>query len=545
MFDWLKSSLGIGPDHPMYNADAAAKLLAGLPPDAPKALEEITSWLDTVATAEGFVAENRLAVIKLLDESGQSREPQLLRDFLGKPGLKDFERLSLWHILVGFWEQLANAYRVCVAEMPPATASPGERAAPERVTVIARAVRALANEAKLLQMRYLPVRPQIWRALAELHALTETEKLGFGAIKIYPQDAVPSNPQLEFVRALMLDVSGPETEQPHHLELAARVIARLAAGFAFSPRHGPGCNLYFDLAHPDRPVHVGPKAPASASIRYFGAGKVILAIQEIIDRHTQHPDEPERRFGDDFSNEEKLILLKHLLLHWSDTPPSPREPQVKIDAHIKLGHGFTAACELVTRVEFSGMAEMTEDQRIKVKEQTGITLETKTTSVPLVDWVERDASRWGIGVDIPRQDEPWARIGTLCTFQPAGLAAWWLGVIRRLYRDAEDHEHAGIEVIAKKPLSVWLRGIGEGEQRAENWATSSGSFEFTYLPAVILGDGRSPGGGQEMLVAHGSFIAGIAFEVMMGEKMPQVRYDELVERGADFDRVRVTWLKTD
>jgi len=423
MFDWLKSNLGIGPDHPMYNAAAAEKLLAELPADAAKALEEVASWLETVAGAQGFEAENRLAVVRLLDDSGQLREAELPRDFLGKPALKDFERLNLWHILVSFWEQLANAYRVCVAEMPPAKVVPGERAAPERVTIAARAVRALSNEAKLLQMRYLPVRPQIWRALAELQTLTETEKLGLGAVKIYPKDAVPSNPQLEFVRALMLDVSSPETEQPQHLELTARVVARLAAGFAFSASQGPGCNLYFDLAHPDRPAHVNPKTPAAASIRYFGAGKVNLALQEIIDRHTQHPDEPERRFGDDFSNDEKLILLKHLLLHWSDAPPNPREPQVKIDAHIKLGHGFTAACELVTRVEFSGMAEMTEDQRIKVKEQTGITLEAKTTSVPVVDWIERHASKWGIGVDIPRQDEPWAKIGTLCAFQPAGLSA--------------------------------------------------------------------------------------------------------------------------
>jgi len=118
-------------------------------------------------------------------------------------------------------------------------------------------------------------------------------------------------------------------------------------------------------------------------------------------------------------------------------------------------------------------------------------------------------------------------------------------VIRRLYRDAANHEHAGIEVIAKKPLSVWLRGIGEGAQRAENWATSSGSFQFTYAPAVLLGDSPAGRTGQEMLVTHGSFVAGIAFEVMMGEKMPQVRYDELLERGADFDRVRVTWLKAD
>jgi hypothetical protein len=47
-----------------------------------------------------------------------------------------------------------------------------------------------------------------------------------------------------------------------------------------------------------------------------------------------------------------------------------------------------------------------------------------------------------------------------------------------------------------------------------------------------------------MLLPRDAFLAGIVYEVMMGEHLPQVRLEELLERGADYDRVRVSWLQS-
>jgi hypothetical protein len=216
---------------------------------------------------------------------------------------------------------------------------------------------------------------------------------------------------------------------------------------------------------------------------------------------------------------------------------------VKLEAKIKVAHGFTSASELVTRIEFSGMAEMSADQRVKVKEQTGIALQAEQSTAKVAEWMERDGSTWGVGVDVPRQDEAWARIGSILAFQAAGQKAWWLGAIRRMERDAHEHVHAGIEILSKKPLSVYLRGIGEGAERAENWQTSSGSFRFTFVNALILNDSSTPGGDPELLLKRDAFNPGIQYEVLMGEQTPHVRLEELLERGEDFDRVRVTWLR--
>ena len=542
MFEWL-SNLGKRPDHPMYNVAQAQKLLTDLPKDNAKALEEIASWLNTVTATEGFAAADRIGVLMLLDETAQAREPLVLTHFLRSSDLKDYERLHLWQVLAEFWEYLAAGYRLCLKETAGAAKS-DDAAQAQRTVLVARALRALASEAKVLQLRYLPVRPQLWQALSDLYSLSEQEGIFSRSLKAYPTDALPTSARQEFLRALMLDASIPESERPSEVELAARVIARLGAGFILRAKPEPGCNFCFDLAHPARPVHYSPETPPSDTMRYFGAGVVNPALQEIVDRLAAKPEEPERRFGNDFSVEEKLIVLRHLLRYWGDQPPRRQGKRVKLDARMKIAHGFIAASELVTRVEFSAMVEMTEDMRVRMNQMTGIALEAQQAAIAIEEWIERDASTWGIGVDIPRRDESWVKIGELFAFEPAGLHAWWLGIVRRLYRDQQDHEHAGIEILAKKPLSVWLRGVGEGAQRAENWATSSGSFEFTYVNALILGEGANSGARREMLLPRDAFLAGIVYEVMMGEHLPQVRLEELLERGADYDRVRVSWLQS-
>jgi len=323
----------------------------------------------------------------------------------------------------------------------------------------------------------------------------------------------------------------------------ARIISRLAGGFTLHAQPDADCNFHLDLAQPAAPARNTPGAPAAATLRYFGAAQARVVIKETLDRYAANPKEPEKRFGDDYSIEEKLVALRRLLLFWGDSPPKQRWPRVKIESKIKVAHGFVAASELVTRIEFSGMAEMSSDQRVKVKQQTGIALQAEESTAAITEWMERDGSTWGVGVDIPRQDETWARIGSLCTFQAAGQKAWWLGTIRRMQRDAHEHVHAGIEILSKKPLSVYLRGIGEGAERAENWQTSSGSFRFTYINALILGDSSTPGANPDTLLKRESFNPGIQYEVLMGGETPHVRLEELLERGEDYDRVRVTWLK--
>jgi hypothetical protein len=541
MLKWL-GDIGKKADHPMYNVAAAGKLLADLPPDHVKALEEITSSLETVAATPAFPLSDRIGVLKLLDETGQKRDAAALAELLRNEKLNEFQRRQLWQVMVDFWEHVSAAYRVCLDEVARET-KPGESAHAERTLLLARALRALTREGNTLLLRYLPVRPRIWQELAQLFSLAEKEHAAAELVKAYESDALHTNARQEFLRLPMMVAAHPESQRILEIELSARIISRLAGGFHLHAQPDAECTFQFDLAQPSGPARHAAGAPASATTRYFGAAQARVIIQETLDRYAANPKEPEKRFGNDYTIEEKLVALKRLALFWGDSPPKQRWPRVKIEAKIKVAHGYTSASELVTRIEFSGMAEMSADQRVKVKQQTGIALQAEESTAAITEWMERDGSTWGVGVDIPRQDEAWARIGSLLTFHAAGQKAWWLGAIRRMQRDEHDHVHAGIEILSKKPLSVYLRGLGEGAERAENWQTSSGSFRFTYVNALILGESPASGANPEILLKRDGFSPGIQYEVLMGEQTPHARLEQLLERGEDYDRVRVTWLK--
>jgi len=538
MLDWL-DSLGPKPDHPMHNIGAAKKLLSGLSPDPVKALEEIASWLGTVTATAGYRPTNRIAIVRLLDETGRPFEPQLVRQYLSPGALKEFERLHVWQAALEFWERLADAYRLCRTEVQQDEKSAHALAA-EQPLLIARELRALAEQTRLLHLRYLPVRARIWETLFEVYRAGETAGCDIRRLHAYADDALQTTPRQEFLRALMLDAASPESMLAPQVELAARIAGRFSDSFLFRTAPEADCNWAIDLDHPHRPLQTGGTTHAAASARFFGAGIAIAKMEEVIGRLTTDPEEKEKRFGDDFSPQAKLLALKHLKLYWGAQPPHRREPRRNVRAELAVAHGFKPALHLVPRIEFSGMAEITRTMDVKLKEKLGLHLAAAEVHIPTEKWFEQNASTWGLGVDIPRPSEGWVRIGALCALK-GGAQSWSIGAVRRLYRDSENHEHAGIEVLAKKPVSVWLRGIGEGAALAENWATSSGSFAFDYLNVILLGESAHSAQRHELLLARGLFHAGITYEAMMGETPPYLKFEEVLEEGEDFDRVRFTW----
>ena len=278
MLQWL-NTLGKKADHPMYNVEAARRILDDLPEDDAKALEQISENLETIAATPDFALADRIAVVKLVDEAGQVRAAALLKRFLRDAKLKEIERRTLWQGLTDFWTNVAAACRSCVNAIDHA-GKPGMPPHPEHHLLVARTLRALATEGKLLQMRYLKIPPRIWEALAALYAAAEKENYVGDVIKAYPTDLLPTNVRQEFLRLLMMDVAAPDTEPLVELELSARVVGRMAAGFTLHTAPDESCPFCFDLAHPGRPSRRRPDAKESPALRHFGVGRSGAELQE-------------------------------------------------------------------------------------------------------------------------------------------------------------------------------------------------------------------------------------------------------------------------
>ena len=82
-------------------------------------------------------------------------------------------------------------------------------------------------------------------------------------------------------------------------------------------------------------------------------------------------------------------------------------------------------------------------------------------------------------------------------------------------------------------------------EKTANWETSSGSFDYDYLPVILLPDAQNSYVNATMLMESGSYMPDAMFEVMMGEKSRNIKLTGLLAEGDDYEQVKFEWLETD
>jgi len=531
------------PDHPMFDVKEARKLLADLPKgDAFKALEEITSWLTSVKDTSGFRPEVRTEIIMLLDETGQPLHAELLRLYLGAPHLQDFQGLRQWQGIHGFMRALAEAYAACISEYQQAEKKPWYLK--ENMPVICvRLLRAVAERMKLEMMRYVEVEQSAWDHLCSCYSFAEANQLADSMVYAYPRQIIHTSPQRELLRAVMLYVSSPDTLAPDQIEVSYRIAGRLVSFFDLKTAPDPDCAHFIDLSKPGAPGNIDNKLQATPAMRFFGAIKAVPKIKGIIEQNERSLIQQEQRFGNEFTPAGKLTVLKHLQIYWGKDQPHRHQERKGISAAIEVVHSFRAISQLVTRIDLNRVVNLSEKDAAALKEQTKIDLaaadDIKYTTET---WAVSDVSADGIGGMIPKAAGTWVKIGELCGLKSQNGQLWWVGMIRRLQTDSKGTVHVGIEILAKKPLSVWLRALGKGAEKASNWETSSGSFEYDYLPVILLPDVYNSYVNATMLMESGSYTPDNIYEMMMGEKSRDIKLAGLLAEGEDYEQVSFQWL---
>ena len=531
------------PDHPMSDVKEARKLLSDLPKDnAFKALEEITFWLASVKDAQGFRPEVRADIVMLLDETGQPLDAELLHLYLSEPHLQDFHGLHLWQGIHGFARALSEAYSTCISEYQQTEKKPWELK--ENLPLVCvRLLRAATEQMKLELMRYVEIEQPAWDQMYSCYNFAEANQIADAMVFPYPKHAIHTSPQRELARALVLSMSSPGTLAPDQIEVSYRIAGRLVSFFDFKAEPDPDCTYVIDLSRPGAPANVDGNLPVTPTMRFLGTVKAVPAIEKIIHQNEHDFAEPERRFGNEFTPAGKLTVLKHLLMYWDRNPPHRHQERKGISAAIDVVHSFKTISQLVTRIDIDSMVNLSGEDTAVLKNRSGIGL-TADDDVDYVteEWPVLDISVDGIGCTIPKAAGGWVKIGDLCGLKAKNSQLWWVGMVRRLKTDPKGIVHAGVEILAKKPLSVWLRTLGKGAEKVSNWESSSGSFEYDYLPAILLPDVYNSYVNATMLIESGSFVLDSIYQVMMGEKSREIKLTGLRAEGEDYEQVSFEWL---
>jgi hypothetical protein len=532
------------PDHPMFDAKEARRLLAELPKDDPfKELEEITSWLDSLKDAQGFRPESRAEIIMLVDEAIQPKYAELLHLYLGAPHLQDFKGKHLWQGLHNTMLTLSESYTVCVQEYQHVEKKSFDYK--ELIPVICvRLLRAVAERMKLQLMHYVDIEQEVWDLLCSCYNFAEDNRIAESMIFAYPKQVIHTSPQRELLRALMLYESSPDALAPDQIEVSFRIAARMVSFFDFKNVSDPDCVYCFDLAKPDAPKRADANILATPAMRFFGGIKAVPKVADIIAHHEHGLIQKEQRFGSEFTPAGKLTVLKHLQLHWGNEQPHRHQERRGINTTIDVVHGFQTISKLVTRMDIDNAENISEKDAAALKERSNINLAAVNDEIDYSteNWAVTDLSIDGIGGIIPSNGGAWVKIGDLCGLKPGNSPAWWIGMIRRLHTGPKGAMHVGIEMLAKKPLSVWLRTLGKGTEKVSNWETSSSSFEYDYLPAILLPDASNSYVNATMLMESGSYVPETIYEVMLGEKSRNIKLAGLLAEGEDYEQISFQWL---
>ncbi len=540
MLDWLKD-FGGKPDHPLRDAQAAEEMLAGLPEGVSlENLEQISHWVASVKDARGFACDDRLAVMRLLDQAAAAHAGPLFNQFFSKIHQPDRATRNIWDALCEYWGRLAAGYAQCVADFEH-----GEKGAKnveqEMPLATARALRAASLRFKLRYLRFVGIDAADWAPLYRLYAFAELKQFDNVPVVAYARE-VHTTARAELQKILLLYLAAPHEFPPAQLELAFRILARFAISSEWSRVPQAECNFVFNLAGGGPPAHTPDKDTAGANKRFIGSGQALVKLGELRALSEKNMLSDELRFGKEFTPAQIITVIKHLQIYLSASPPHRHYARTKASVEVSVVHGLKPICQRVTKIELGSGTSLGENLDLKAKTASTVNLVAEEIESTPELWAQKDQSEWGLGVDIPPDLGKWAEPGKLCGIQLRGAKDWWVGIIRRL--DADAGLHCGIRIFSKRPVSVWLRVLGASGHQADNWASSTGSFAYDYMRAIMLPDALKSHDHPVMILENKSYVPGQICEVMMGEHSRQIKLVEFLEEGEDYVRAAFEWQQT-
>ena len=485
-------------DHPLADPKEARKILDEIPAEPIKALDELGHWMESVAATEGFKPEARAQLLLQIDDAAQPPLRRIARDYLGAERLSKFQEGRLWGAMHGYCQHAAAALSATV-ELFASGAKGAEALKSLAPTVTVRALRALSQQVKWQYLRYGPFDDGLWGRVARVFAIAEARKFARQAVAAWP-GSPESSAEQEFLRAVMMSASSPDSLLPTEIELAERLIAHFASSFAMANAQQGDAAYWIDLAASQPPLRLARPPQPSPTLRFISAGRALQEVEDLGRKVKASNAVPSSvPLGASYEPAVVMEVLDHLLLYWSSTPPERRHPRHRVKSRLAVSHGFDGSLGVLGvsgSLDFDvGSAE---------------------------SWIVDNVSAGGFGVLVPQIKGEWLKIGCLLAMQPEGGTNWLLGVVRRFTRDSTQQGSVGVQTVARAMAGASLR-IGGGEAE----------------PGIVL-DPQCIEGSVEarIILKPGSLLPGQNIEFELNGKQILLLPQGVLEAGDDYEILR-------
>ncbi len=486
------------PDHPMADPKEAKRILEALPAnDAARALEELEGWLDSVAEAEGFKLEQRVALLFRVDEAGQLRVRKLVREYLAAVRPSRFQENRLWHRIHEYHKHAADAYARILASLsqdPKATSS----IKVQFPLLLARALRSAAQRLKWIQFRYGPTDMAVWGLLNLVFAQAERGAQADSKVTVYPGDPGESSPRREFLKAEIFGASSPDGLLPVEVDFAERLIADYASGFTMATAPAPELPYWTDLAQAMGPLRIARAPESTPGLRCFGASQALAHLEIQIARieaSRQLPSEP--AFSGMQSVDTALDVMRHMAMYWSSVPPERKFQRHSVKSRLTVTYGLNGVLNAL------GGAPESLDFDAAANE----------------NWIVENVSAGGFGAVVPQLKGDWLKTGALIAMQPEGGTNWLVGAVRRISKTGNQQARVGIQTLSRTPLAC-------------RFSVEGGASEES---GVLLRPPEPDATEARIALRAGAFVPGQKLELDQGGRLHMFLPQGIAERGEDFE----------
>jgi len=487
-------------DHPLGDEKRAKEILGALPMADPfRSVTEIRDWIESVATAAEMKPDKRAELIRLLDDAAQVHQRKLSRDYLSNPHLPRTQEARLWGALFSLCKDLAAAYSLCLGQI---AADPGSAKRMKALLPLtfARAAQAVALQLKWHYMHYEWAEAALWQNLGKLYRLADERKLSRDSVPLY-QGAPASSVEREFMKALILASSSPNSLRPLDIDVAERIVAHFSAEFIISATHQPRVTHYVvDLAADAPPRRLLEAPPASASLRFFSAGAAEKQLDDMIKVAERGGVPSILNLGGERESARVLSVLRHLKNHWSAVPPVRKHDRYAVEHRINVVNGYAGV-----------LAQFDESARAAAGDAPALAAET---------WVTENISAGGMGATVPKIQCDWLRAGELVALRvEGGSGSSAVGLIRRCTRVPRQKTSVGIQLLGKEAQAVQLQGP-------------------SAQTALLLSDGGEIQGEVLLCLTEGGYDARVSPSMTVKFQSYLLVPVELAESGDDYELAR-------
>ncbi len=405
-------------------------------------MEEAGFWLEAYRQSLPNDAVRVFEVVDQIDELVQGHRLSLTREYLESGGrMQTYREHRIWNALVRFARELADGYESCLRMFQAKV--PGADALMTRVPVIAaRAMRAHTLELRWALLRYSALDALVWSRMGVLYALADRGDFATLRLKVYPAMSGDSTVRREYLRALILSVSGMGNLLPPAQLIAERVVASVAEFFLLHRKPAGGCYFAVDLRAARAPYRVTEGLEPTRGRRFFGPGDADVMVHGFIGQTQSGVVPAEVRLARDTAPVEVAAVLRHLARQWGEKPPARAEARHRVLTTMHVAHGFERVLDAIAT-------------------EAGDPLVDELTEA----WTVENESNGGFGAVLPIRAQDWLAVGTLVAAKPTWPSSWSVGVIRRVSARNPLHRSVGVQVLARGGVAVRL--VAQPAQRFE------------------------------------------------------------------------------